>query len=150
MLVGKLNSLLGNVTRLKSGQAFRKDNPDGRVPTLDRVDISEAAKEKIPVTLALKTMSQFKAALVDTLSVKTDYPADRIYDVMEGPIDQFIRELFAPLAPEPKKEFMAEFTRLSKVSDGLVPESLIRDAFGGTKGFPRMIEQISEALNRHL
>lgn len=150
MLVGKLNSLLGNVTRLKSGQAFRRDNPDSRAPALDRVDISKAAKEKIPATLALKTMAQFKSALVDTLSVKTDSPVERIYDVMEGPIDQFIRELFAPLAPEPKQEFMAEFTRLSKVSDGLVPESLIRDTFGGTEGFPQMIEQISEALNRHL
>ena len=150
MLAGKLNSLLGNVTRLKSGPAVKKDNLDRRVPASDRVDISQAAKEKIPVTLALKTMAQFQAALVDTLSVKTNSPADRIYDVMEGPIDQFIRELFAPLAPAAKKEFMAEFTRLSKVSDGLVPESLIRDAFGDTQGFPQMIEQISRALNRHL
>lgn len=150
MLVGKLNSLLGNVTRLKSGPAVKRDNIDSRVPSLDRVDISKAAKEKIPVTLALKTMAQFQSALVDSLSVKTNYPADRIYDVMEGPIDQFIRKQFAPLAPEPKKEFMAEFTRLSKVSDGLVPESLIRDAFGDAQGFPRMIEQISRELNRYL
>jgi len=148
MLVGKLNTLLGTVTRLKSDSAVKKGQTDNRTQTTDRVDISEAARQKIPTNFAQKTMAEFKSALVETLSVKTDSPADRIYDVMEGPIEQFISELFAPLEPEVKNEFMAEFTSLSKVSGGLVSESLVRDAFGGgTDGFPQMIEQISQALN---
>lgn len=149
MLVGKLNSLLGTVTRLKSDSAVKKSQPDNRVPIFDRVDISEAAREKIPIGLAQKTMAQFQAALVDSLSVKTNSSADRIYDVMAGPIEKFISELFAPLEPDVKKEFMAKFTSLSRVSGGLVSESLVRDAFGKTDGFPQMIEQISQALNRH-
>jgi len=150
MLVGNLNTLLGTVNRLKSDTSTTKGQTGSSKQATDRVDISEAARQKIPTDFAQQTMARFQSALVDTLSVKTDSPAGRIYDVMEGPIEQFISELFAPLEPELKKEFMADFTSLSKVSGGLVSESLVRDAFGETEGFPQMIEQISQALNRYI
>ena len=93
-------------------------------------------------------MASFKSALVETLSVKTNSPTDIIYDVMAGPIEQFISDMFAPLEPDLKQKFMTDFTSLSKVSGGLVSESLVKDAFGGeARGFPQMIEQISQALN---
>lgn len=150
MLAEKLNSLLGTFNRLKTGTTVKKNQTDSPAQAVDRVDISEAARDKLPTDFAVQTMAQFKSALVETLNVKSGSPLDSIYDVMEGPIEQFIGELFAPLEPELKKEFMSEFTTLSKVSGGLVSESLVRDAFGGTGGFPQMIEQISQALNSHM
>ena len=150
MLVGKLNTLLGTVNRLKSYTPTVKGQTGSPPKGTDRVDISEAAMQKLPSDFAQRTMSQFKSALVDTLSVKTNSPTDVIYDVMAGPIEQFISEMFAPLEPELKKEFMADFTSLSKVSGGLVSESLVNDAFGGgSDSFPQMIEQISRELNSH-
>ena len=148
MLVGNLNTLLGTVNRLKSDTSTIKAQTANRPQATDRVDISEAARQKLPTDFAQQTMARFKSALVDTLSVKTNSPADIIYDVMAGPIEQFISEMFAPLEPELKKEFMTDFTSLSKVSGGLVSQSLVKDAFGGSAdGFPQMIEQISQALN---
>ena len=150
MLVGNLNTLLGTFNRLQSDPTTIKSQTGSNIQATDRVDISQAAREKLPTDFAQQTMSRFKSALVDTLSVKANSPTDIIYDIMPGPIQQFINEMFAPLELVTKKEFMADFTSLSKVSGGLVSESLVKDAFGGSAdGFPQMIEEISQALNSH-
>lgn len=150
MLVGHLNAILGTVNRLKNDTTTIKSQSGSNVQATDRVDISQAAREKLPTDFALQTMARFKSALVDTLSVKSNSPTNVIYDIMPGPIQQFIKEMFAPLELDTKKEFMADFTSLSKVSGGLVSEALINDAFGGSSGsFPQMIEQISRELNSH-
>lgn len=149
MLTGKINALLGTVNRLKA-QAYPKEaalNP-GYQPT-DKVDISIAAKSKLPVGMAQQAMLDFNSALIDTLSTSGRDPLAGLYNLVGSPVDGFIKGRFADLNSETKQEFMVLFTGLSQTAGGLVPEQLVSKTFGTSGGFPQMIDQISQSLNRY-
>ena len=149
MLTGKINSLLGTINRLKA-QAYPKEAASnlGYQPA-DKVDISAAAKSKLPVGMAQQAMLDFNSALIETLSVSGSDPLADLYDLTNSPVDRFIRGRFADLNSETKQEFMDLFTRLSQTSGGLVPQQLVGATFGTSGGFPQMIDQISQNLNRY-
>lgn len=149
MLVGNLNAILGTVNRLKSDTTAIKGQIDSRPQATDTVDISAAAKSKLPVGMAQQAMLDFNSALVATLSASGSDPLADLYNLAGTPVDGFIKGRFADLNSETKQEFMALFTGLSQTAGGLVPEQLVSETFGGTGGFPQMIDQISQSLNRY-
>ena len=149
MLTGKINSLLGTINRLKA-QAYPKEAvPNPVYQPADTVDISAAAKSKLPLGMAQQAMLDFNSALVETLSASGSDPLSGLYDLTGSPVDRFIRSRFADLNSETKQEFMNLFTTMSQTSGGLVPQQLVGETFGTTGGFPQMINQISQSLNRY-
>ena len=149
MLVGNLNAILGTVNRLKSDTTAIKGQIDSRPQATDTVDISAAAKSKLPVGMAQQAMLDLNSALIETITAKGSDPLADLYNLTNTPVDGFIKGRFANLNSETKQEFMNLFSQLSHTSGGLVPEGLLGETFGTTGGFPQMIDQISKSLNRY-